>query len=165
MDSYVKAYVKTHVNIDAGGRVFCKGEQLEVHVIGGVKKVVLPISKLTYTFDDLKAAGAKCDVITLFSLAKAGAEGRWKDNIQERRENNIPQNVYIANARTIQRAIDKGESPPPLKWVGRKSDKITEVYDTVDEVVAAMAENRWRTEFSRGRYAKKGLPATKIYKA
>ena len=155
MDKYTEAYIKTNVHIDAGGRVFCKGEQLEVHVLSNVKKVVLPISKLTYTFDDLKRAGAKCDVVTLMSLAKAGAEGRWREEIQERRDNNIPQNVYIANARSIEYAIAKGKAPPPVKWLGRKQGKMTEVYDTVDEVIAAMTEGNWRTEFSRGRHAKR----------
>lgn len=156
MDRYVEAYIKVNVHIDAGGRVWCKGEQLDVHVLNNIKKVVLPISKILYTFDDLKRAGAKCDVVTLFSLAKAGAEGRWKEQIQERRDNNIPQNVYIANARSIDYAIAKGKEPPLVKWVGRQRDKITEVYDTVDEVIDALANNKWRTTFSRGRHAKKG---------
>lgn len=155
MDSYTAAYIKTHLHIDSGGRVFCKGEQLEVHVLSGVKKVVLPIGKLTYTFDDLKRAGAKCDVVTLQTLAKAGADGRWRDEIQERRDNNIPQNVYVANARSIEYAISKGNTPPPVKWLGRKQGKMTEVYDTIDEVITAMTEGRWRTEFSRGRHAKR----------
>lgn len=155
MDRYIQAYIKVNIHIDAGGRVFDKGQPIEVHVINNVKKVVLPISKQTFTFDDLKRAGAKCDVVTLFSLAKAGAEGRWKEQIQERRENNIPQNVYIANARSIQYAIAKGNTPPSVRWVGRQRNQITEVYDTVDEVVTAMAENKWRTEFSRGRFAKR----------
>lgn len=155
MDRYIQAYIKVNIHIDAGGRVFDKGKPIEVYVINNVKKIVLPISKQTFTFDDLKRAGAKCDVVTLFSLAKAGAEGRWKEQIQERRENNIPQNVYIANARSIQYAIAKDKTPPSVRWVGRQRNQITEVYDTVDEVVTAMADNKWRTEFSRGRFAKK----------
>lgn len=155
MDSYTQSYIKVHVHIDAGQRVFCKNEQLEVHVIGGEKKVVLPIGKLTYTFDDLKRAGARCDVVTLKSLAMQGAEARWQENIQQRRESGLPSNVYIANARSIEYAIEKGKTPPSLKYVGRKRDKITEVYDTVDEVVNAMAADQWRTEFSRGGKAKR----------
>lgn len=155
MDSYVRAYVKVHVHIDAGSRVFCDGKELDVIQSGSTKKVQLPISKILYSFDDLKKMGAKCDVVTLFSLAKAGAEGRWKQNIQDRRDANIPSNVYVANARTINRAIERGEVPPPVRWLGRQGDRCTEVYDTVDEVVAAMNENRWRTEFARGRYAKR----------
>lgn len=155
MDSYTAAYIKTYVKIDAGNRVYCKGEQLEVHVLNGIKKVVLPISKITWTFDELKRAGATCDVVTLKSLALAGAEGRWKQNIQERRENGIPSNVYIANARSIEYAIEKGKEPPDVTWVGRKQGKMTEVYPTIDEVVDAMAAGNWRTEFSRGRHAKR----------
>lgn len=155
MDRFVESYIKVNIHIDAGGRVWCKGVQLDVHVIGNEKKVVLPVSKILYTFDDLKRAGCKCDVATLKTLAMAGAEGRWKDEIQERRENNIPQNVYIANARSVQYAIDKGKEPPPIKWIGRKRGQMTEVYDNVDDVVKAMSEGRWRTEFSRGRYAKR----------
>lgn len=155
MDSYTAAYIKINVHIDAGGRVHCDGKQLEVHVLSGVKKVVLPISKITYSFDELKRAGAKCDVVTLQSLALAGAEGRWKDNIQIRRENGIPSNVYIANARSIEYAIAHDKEPPPVRWIGRKQGKMTEVRDTIDEVIDDMANGNWRTEFSRGRYAKR----------
>jgi hypothetical protein len=155
MDSYTQSFIKVYVHIDAGQRVWCKNEQLEVTIIGGEKKVVLPIGKLTYTFDDLKRAGARCDVVTLKSLAQQGAEGRWKEEIQQRRETGLPSNVYIANARSIQYAIDKGKTPPSMTYVGRKRDQITETYDTVDEVVDAMANGLWRTEFSRGGKAKR----------
>jgi hypothetical protein len=155
MDKYTEAYIKVNIHIDAGSRAWCKGKQLEVHMIGGERKVLLPISKILFTFDDLKRAGAKVDVITLKSLAQAGADGRWKENIEQRRQDNIPRNVYVANARTIQLAIDAGKVPPPTRWVGRKKDQITEVRDTVDEVIDDMANDRWRTEFSRGGRAKR----------
>ena len=154
-DSYVKAFIKVHVHVDAGQRVWCKNEELTVHVIGGIKKVLLPVSKHMFTFDELKKCEARVDVVTLHSLARQGAEGRWATQIAERRENGLPSNVYIANARSIQYAIEKGKSPPDILYVGRMRDKITENYQTVDEVVNAMNENRWRTEFSRGRYAKR----------
>lgn len=156
LDSYVAAFIKVHVHIDAGQRVWCKNQQLEVHVIGGEKKVELPVSKILYTFDDLKRAGARVDVVTLKTLAQQGAEGRWAEQIAERRECGLPSNVYVANARSINYAIAHDKTPPDVKYVGRMRDKITEVYDTVDEVVNAMNENKWRTEFSRGRYAKRG---------
>lgn len=155
MDPYIKSYIQVHVHIDAGQRVWCKNQQLEVHMVGNEKKVVLPIGKITYTFDDLKRAGARVDVVTMKSLAMQGAEGRWRDNIAERRATGLPSNVYIANARSIDYAISKGKVPPTVKYVGRKRDKITEIYDTVDEVVNAMNEEKWRTEFSRGRHAKR----------
>lgn len=156
MDSYVKAWVKTHLHIDSGNRAFADGKELEVVMSGGERKVVLPMSKVLYTFDDLKRAGCKCDVITLKSLAMAGAEGRWKENIEHRKEVGVPSNVYIANARSIELAIAAGKEPPSVKWVGRKRDRITEVRDTIDEVIDDMDNDRWRTSFSRGRYAKKG---------
>lgn len=156
MDSYVRAFVRVNVHIDAGQRVWCKGEELTVVVPAkGPKKVLLPISKILYTFDQLKRAGAKCDVVTLSSLAKAGAEGRWREEIAERKREGVPSNVYVANARSVNLALAQGKDPPPVKWVGRMRDKITDVYDTIDEVVLAMSEDRWRTTFSRGRYAKK----------
>ncbi len=155
MDAYIKAYIQVNVHIDAGGRVWCKNEPLEVHVIGNEKKVVLPIGKITYTFDQLKRAGARCDVVTLKILAQQGAEGRWRDNIAERRKIGLPSNVYVANARTIDLAIKSGKIPPDATYVGRKRDKITEVYATVDEVVDAINLERWRTEFSRGRNVKR----------
>jgi hypothetical protein len=157
MDKYVQAFIKVHIHIDAGNRVYCQGKELEVHVIGGIRKVVLPknISKLTYTFDQLRAAGAKCEGQTVRTLALAGAEARWKEEISERRKIGLPSNVYVANARTIEKALAEGKSPPPVKYVGRHRDKITEVRETVDEVVNDMAEGRWRTEFSRGRHARK----------
>lgn len=158
MDSYVRTYVKNYVHIDAGNRVHDTktGKELQVIMSGGERKVVLPVSKILYTFDDLKRNGARCDAITTKSLAIAGAEGRWKENIEARKEAGLPSNVYIANARSIQYAIDKGKTPPPVRYVGRQRHQITEVYDTVDEVVDAIANNRWRTDFSRGRYAKRG---------
>ena len=155
MDRFTAAFIKTHVSIDAGGRVWCKGEQLKIHMSGNEKKVVLPNSKIMYTFGDLKFAGAKVEVVTLKSLAMAGAEGRWKEEIQERRDNNIPSNVYIANARSIEYAIEKGKEPPLVKWIGRKRGQMTETYGTVDEVVDAMSQGKWRTEFSRGSKAKR----------
>ncbi len=155
MDSYTQSFIKVHVHIDAGQRVWCKNEQLEIHLINGEKKVVLPIGKLTYTFDDLKRAGARCDVVTLKTLAQQGAEGRWADEIQERRKTGLPSNVYIANARSIEYAIAKGKTPPSVTYVGRKRDQITETYESVDEVVNAMAKELWRTEFSRGGKAKR----------
>ena len=159
MDRYVQMYVKTYVHIDAGARVWCNGVQLDIIMSGNVQKVALPLSgsKILYSFDDLKRAGAKCDVITLKTLAQSGAEGRWRDNIQERRDTGIPCNVYVANARSIEYALEHGKVPPPIRWVGRARNQITEVYDTVDEVVDAMAANKWRTEFSKGRYAKRRL--------
>lgn len=154
-DAYLEAYIKTHVHIDSGQRVFCNGQELEVHVIGGVQKVVLPISKATFTFDMLKRLGAKCDVITLKSLARIGAKARWSANIEERKAQGLPANVYIANARSIQYALDKGRTAPPVKYLGRMRDQMTEVYDTVDEVVDAMDKGLWRKEFSRGGRARK----------
>lgn len=152
VDKYVQAFIKVHIHIDAANRVFCDGQELEVHIIGGVRKIVLPknISKLTYTFDQLRAAGARCEGQTVKTLALAGAEGRWKEEINERRKIGLPSNVYVANARTIEKALADGKSPPPARYVGRQRDKITEVRDTVDEVVNDIAEGRWRTEFSRG---------------
>ena len=156
MDRFTQAYIKTHVHVDAGQRVWCKGVQLDIIMSGNEKKIQLPIGKILYTFEDLKLAGAKVDVVTLKSLALQGAEGRWKDNIQARRESGLPSNVYIANARSIQYALDKGKPAPNIQYVGRRRDQITEVYDTVDQVVQALHEGKWRTEFSRGRHAKKG---------
>lgn len=157
MDKYVQAFIKVNIRIDAGNRVFCKDEELPVHVIGGIRKIVLPknISKLTYTFDQLRAAGAVCEGQTVRTLALAGAEARWAEKIEERRKIGLPSNVYVANARTVEKALAENKSPPPVRYVGRHRDRITEVRDTVDEVINDMAEGRWRTEFSRGRHAKK----------
>lgn len=154
-DPYIRAYIRTHVHIDSGQRVWCKGEELPTHLIGGERKVVLPIGKITYTFDQLKRLGAKCDVITLKSLARTGAEARWRDNIEERKLHGLPSNVYVANARSIEYALSKDRTPPPVRYIGRMRDLMTEVYDTVDEVVKAMDEGRWRTEFSRGGRARR----------
>lgn len=150
MDPYIRAYIKLHVTVDAGNRAFCKGEELEVHNSGGVRKVVLPISKILWSFEDLKRCGAKVEAQTLQTLALAGAEGRWRNEIEERKTRGIPSNVYIANARTINKALAEGKAPPEPRWLGRRWDKMTEVYDTIDEVVDAMSKNQWRTEFARG---------------
>jgi hypothetical protein len=155
MDPYVRSYVKTRVHIDAGNRAWDDGSELIVVTHGGVRKVLLPCSKILYTFEQLKRAGARCDVITLKSLAKAGGEGRWRETIAERKESGIPSNVYVANARSIEYAMKRGKEIPPTRWVGRVGDQITEVRDTIDEVVDDMAADRWRTEFSRGRRRKR----------
>jgi len=157
VDKYVQAFIRVNVHIDAGNRVFCKGEEMQVHVIGGIRKIVLPknISKLTYTFDQLRAAGARCEGQTVKTLALAGAEGRWKEEIGERRKIGLPSNVYVANARSIEKALAEGKTPPAARYVGRKSDNITEVRDTVDEVVNDLSQGNFRTEFSRGRHARK----------
>jgi hypothetical protein len=154
LDKYVEAFIKVNVHIDAGNRVFCKGVEMEVHVIGGIRKVVLPVSKLTYTFDQIRAAGAKVDAMTVQSLARSGGEARWAEEIQQRRKIGLPSNVYVANARSIEKALAAGKSPPPIRYVGRRWKKITEVRDTVDEVVADLAADNWRTEFSRGAQAR-----------
>lgn len=155
MDPYIRSYVKLNVHVDAGQRVWCKGEELPTVTSGNVRKVKLPISDILFTFDDLKQMGAKVDVVTLFSLAKAGGEGRWRENIEQRKGSGLPSNVYIANARSIEYAIEKGKTPPAVRFVGRVGNRITETYDTVDEVVDAMGKDQWRTEFSRGRHARR----------
>jgi hypothetical protein len=155
VDKYTVAFIKTKIHIDSGNRVWCGDKQLEVHLIGGVRKIVLPFSKITYTFDQLLRAGAKCEGQNVLTLARAGAEARWGEQIENRRKIGLPSNVYVANARSIEYAIEKGKSPPPARYVGRMRDKITEVRDTVDEVVDDMAEGRWRTQFAKGRYARK----------
>lgn len=154
-DRYLEAYVQTNVHIDSGQRVWCKGVQLPTVLIGGEQKVVLPISKITFTFDQLKRLGAKCDVITFKTLARAGAAARWRDNIEERKEQGLPSNVYVANARSIQYALEKGRTPPAVRYIGRMRDQMTEVYDTVDEVVTAMNKGLWRKEFARGGRARR----------
>ena len=155
VDSWVRASIKLKAHIDAGGRAFFDGKEVEVVIIGGVRKVALPICKFLFTFDELKQLGAKVDVITLKTLAVQGAEGRWRENIQQRMNRDIPSNVYIANARSIEYAISKGKVPPPVRWIGRRGDKMTDTYDTIDEVVDAMAADKWRTEFRRGGRAKR----------
>lgn len=155
MDKYIQAFIRTKVHVDAGRRVWCDGKQLETYTINGVDKVILPVTKQPFTFDDLKRAGARVDVITLPILAQQGAEGRWRENIDQRRKIGLPSNVYVANARSIELAIKRGDIPPRATYVGRKRDKITEVFDNVDDVVKAIAEDRWRTSFSKGRFAKK----------
>lgn len=150
MDPYLEAFVQLHVHIDAGNRAFVKGVEVPVHTIGGKRKIELPGSKVLWTFDDLKRIGAKVDVVTLFSLARAGAEGRWRENIEERKNSGLPSNVYVANARTINRAIERGLSPPPATYIGRVGREMTAVHDNVDAVVDDLLNRRWRTTFRRG---------------
>jgi hypothetical protein len=155
MDHYTKALITTHVRVDAGGRAYFKDQPLEVHVSGGIKKVLVPGLQHLLSFDDLKQLGATVQVQTLFSLAIAGAEGRWRENISERRDRGIPSNVYVANARTIERALAAGKAAPAVTWIGRRGKQCTEVRATIDEVVDDLANNRWRKEFSRGSKARK----------
>ena len=150
MDAYLRALIETHVHIDAGSRCFFKGEEIPTVVIGGLRKVQIPGSKIMWTFDDLKRMGAKVDVITLFSLARSGGEGRWREHIEERRERGIPSNVYVANARTINKSLAKGQIPSQPTWIGRMGRKMTVVHDNIDAVLADMAADRWRMDFARG---------------
>lgn len=150
MDRFKQAQIQAHVRVDAGGRAFFKDQELEVQIIGGARKVLLPDFKYLLTFDELKRLGAKVDVITLASLARAGAAGRWREEIQQRTERGLPSNVYVANARTIERALARGDVPPAATYLGRMGRECTEVFETVDEVVNAMANNDWRKTFSRG---------------
>jgi hypothetical protein len=151
-DKYIQKYIEINVHVDAAQRVFCDGVELTVHVIGGERKIALPphVSKQTFTFDDLKRLGARVDVVSKKTLAIAGAEGRWKENIEARKGAGLPSNVYIANARSIDYALEKGRTPPAATYIGRKRGEMTDVYATVDEVVDAMAEGNWKKNFTRG---------------
>jgi len=73
VDSWVRASIKIKAHIDAGGRAFYDDKEVEVVIIGGVRKVLLPICKFLFTFDELKQLGARVDVITLKTLAIQGA--------------------------------------------------------------------------------------------
>lgn len=150
MDAYLKAFIQLNVHIDAGNRAFVKGVEVPVHTIGGKRKIELPGSKVLWTFDELKRVGARVDVVTFFSLARAGAEGRWRENIEERKNSGLPSNVYVANARTINRAIERGQSPPSPTYIGRMGREMTEVRDNVDAVVDDLLNRRWRKSFRRG---------------
>lgn len=151
-DKFIKALIKTKVTIDSASRVFLDREPLEIHVIGGVRKVQLPGTKQLFSLDDLVTHGATLvGGRTPRTLALYGAEARWQEQIRARTELGLPSNVYIANARTINYALSKNRVPPSPTYIGRRQEKMTEVYPTIDEVVQAMNEGRWRTEFRRGR--------------
>ena len=156
LDTYTKALVRTQVSIDSASRVFLKDQQLEIHTVGGVRKVQLPNTKFLISLDDLVANGAKVlGGRTPRSLALDGSEARWADQREARAKAGLPPNVYIANARSIQYALDNHRVPPPVRYIGRRQEKMTEVYDTIDEVVTAMNTGSWRTQFSKGRYARR----------
>jgi hypothetical protein len=155
IDTYLKALIKTQISIDSASRVFLGREPLEIHVIGGVRKVQLPNSKQLISLDDLVVYGAKVlGGRTPRTLALYGAEARWEERIKARTEAGLPSNVYIANARSISYAQEKGRIPPSPTYIGRRQNKMTEVFDTVEEVVQAMNNGAWRTEFRRGRNSK-----------
>lgn len=155
LDSYLRALIRTQVSVDSASRVFLKGSEMEVHTVGGVRKIQLPGTKFLVSIDDLITYGAKVlGARTPKSLALSGAEARWADNRAKREEAGLPCNVYIANARSIEYAMEKGKAPPPQRYIGRRQNRMTEVYDTVEEVVQAMNEGNWRTEFSRGRFSR-----------
>lgn len=130
---------------------------MQVHVVAGVRKVQLPNTKFLISLDDLILHGAKVlGSRTPKNLALYGAEARWAEQRASREASGLPTNVYIANARSIQYAIDNGKAPPAQRYIGRRQDKMTEVFDTVEEVVQAMNEGNWRQRFRRGRLSRRG---------
>jgi hypothetical protein len=153
LDSYLKALLKVHVTIDSASRVFLKGKPMEIHTVNGVRKVQLPGTQFLMTLEDLAANGAKVlGSRTPRTLALYGAEARWAENRANREASGLPMNVYVANARSIEYALANNRVPPVQRYIGRRQNRMTEVYDTVEEVVQAMNEGSWRTKFSRGRY-------------
>jgi hypothetical protein len=156
LDPYLKVLIRTQVTVDAASRVFLKDKEMTVHTIGGVRKIQLPNTKFLISLDDLVAVGCKVlGARTPRTLALYGAEARWAEQRKNREEAGLPINVYVANARSIQYAIDNGRAPPITRYIGRRQNKMTEVYDTIEEVVTAMNEARWRETFSKGRYRRK----------
>lgn len=157
LDRYTQATIKAKVQIDSASRVFWDGKELEVHNLNGVRKIQLPGTKIMLSLQDLLEYGAKLlGGLTANTLAKRGADARWANA----RKHNLPANVYIANARSIDHAVKTGKVPPPVRYLGRRRDKMTEVYDSIEEVVAAMNEGRWRNpdEYRRGHAQKWMIP-------
>lgn len=167
LDSHTRAVIKVKVRIDAVGRVFFGGkvnekgelegaEELPTHLIGAERKTVLPGKKFPISLADLIEYGAvRIGPYRRPGQHSNGGTKRWADVQAERAEKKIPPNVYIANQRTIDKAVEKGLAPVAPRYIGRRAKQMTEVYDTVDEVVAAMNQGLWKTEFSRGRHAKR----------
>lgn len=156
LDKFQVAQIRALCVVDSASRVTWRKEPLEVYVINGERKVVLPGTKITVSVAELVENGATL----LGSLGPQtkqadGGRARWADSLEARRAAGVPPNVYRANQRSVDYALAKGKAPPPPTWVGRRQRKCTEVYDTVDEVVAAMNEGRWRTEFAKGRHARR----------
>jgi hypothetical protein len=156
LDSYLRAVIRTQITVDASSRVFLKDKELPVHTVAGVRKIQLPGTKFLVEIDDLITYGAKqLGNRTPRTLALYGAEARWAEQRAAREAAGMPINVYVANARSIQYAIEHGKAPPATRYIGRRQNKMTEVYDTIEEVVQAMNESRWRDSFARGRFSRR----------
>ena len=156
LDSYLRTIIRTQVKIDAASRVFLNGKAMVVHTVAGVRKVQLPNTQFLISLEDLALNGASIlGSRTPRNLALYGAEARWAEQRKHREEVGLPINVYVANARSIRYAINHDRPPPVTRYIGRRQDKMTEVYDTIEEVVQAMNESRWRESFRRGRLSRR----------
>lgn len=148
LDKWLQAKIKTQCVID-GERVYWgppnEPIELVVHMHGNEPRVQLPGTKFLISLEDLITHGArmrrrpklltKADV-NQHSWAVAGGYARWNRTY-------LPRNVYIANARTMDSAGDRGKPVPPARYIGRTGKYRTAVYDTVDEVVKALEEKRY----------------------
>jgi hypothetical protein len=156
LDKFTVAQLRTHCTVDAASRVFWKGTEMEIHLVGAERKVIIPGTKVVISVNELVTQGAKLvGQRGPQNFRSDGGTTRWIESVKRRNEDGIPPNVYVANARSVQYALDKGNAPPVTRWVGRRQGKVTEVYDTIDEVVKAMNDGLWRTDFARGRHAKR----------
>lgn len=146
VDTYLRALIRTKITVDSTGTVRLGNELLPIHHgVNGERKVQLPGTQFLIPLQDLLDLGAKqLGGRTPNQLGLQGATARWADRQVARAEQGLPPNVYIANARSIQYAIERGRVPPETTYIGRRQRRMTEVFPTVAEVVEAMNAGNWR---------------------
>ena len=139
LDKFVQAQIRTKCKIN-GEAVFWGDLELEVHLIGNQKKIVVPKHKYMLTLEDLIAHGAQIihrpkqltkQEIKHVKSSTLGGIVRWG-------RDTLPTNVYVANKLTIQRAIERDLDVPAEKYIGRIGKYRTAVYPTVEEVLEAL---------------------------
>lgn len=148
LDKWTIAKIRTNCVID-GETIYWgpadKPETLVVHVHGNEPRVNIPGTKFLISLEDLVHHGARLrrrpklmtkDDINKHNWAVAGGVARWN-------RTRLPRNVYLANGRSMDYAGDKGKPIPAARYIGRTGRYRTAVFDTVEEVVAALNEKRF----------------------
>lgn len=144
INKFLQAQIRTKCRINDDS-VFWDDIELEVHIVGNQKKIVVPKHKYMLSLEDLIHFGARVirrpKELTKLEIIHAknstlGGIARWN-------RSSLPTNVYIANKQTIQRAKDYGKDVPDEKYIGRIGKYRTAVYPTVDEVLEALSAKKF----------------------
>lgn len=148
LDKWTIAKIRTQCVID-GDHVYWgppdNPEKLTIYIHGNEPRVPVPGHKFLISLEDLVHHGARVrrrpklmtkDDINRHNWSVAGGIARWN-------RTRLPHNVYLANGRSMDYAGNRGKPIPPPKYIGRTGKFRTAVYDTVEEVEAALKDHKF----------------------